>query len=62
MDAETKQAAAIRDAIATILERRAEYFERTKGRYSREDAARSYRATAAEIRKLPLPQEPTHDR
>lgn len=37
--------------IAGILEERAAYFDGTTGHFSREDAARSYRATAAQIAK-----------
>jgi hypothetical protein len=40
-----------REACARHLEERAVYFETTKGQFDRLDAARSYRASAAEIRR-----------
>lgn len=42
-----------RERAAKVAEERAAYFERTKGHWTREDTARSYRAHAAAIRALP---------
>ncbi|QEH81153.1 hypothetical protein EIK56_24945 [Sphingomonas sp. C8-2] len=43
--------AAERERCAKILDDRAAYFDRTTGHFDREDAARSYRASAADVRR-----------
>lgn len=43
---------ALMQGIISLLERRANYFERTTGHFDRKDAARSYRATVDEVSKL----------
>lgn len=48
--------AILREALAVHLEERAAYFDRAAGHWTRADTARSYRATAAEVRSLRLPK------
>lgn len=38
------------DVVRVVLEKRAEYFETTRGNFDRLDAARSYRSTISEVR------------
>lgn len=47
-----------RRRVVAKLINRAEYFERSKGYRDWTDAARSYRATAAEVEALPLVENP----
>lgn len=46
----------MRDAVATHCENRAHYFASAPGHREWTDAERSYRATAQEVRRLPLPR------
>ena len=47
-----------RRRVVAKLIHRAEYFERAKGHRDWTDAARSYRATAAEVEALPIIENP----